>query len=249
MALPFETGTGWSDATALGLVILQADETIEQEFRLLMAPNQFSLYHTRVPSGDEVTGKTLARMEVEIPMAVGLLPVAANLDVVGYACTSGAAVIGEGRVGELIQSVRPGVTTTNPLTAVKAALQTLGVRRLGFLTPYVEEVSFSLRQRLEAGGVEVTTFGSFEQSKEALVARITPASILEAIIQVGQGIDCQGVFVACTNLRTLDILAEAEGRLGKPVISSTQALAWHMAQLAGQPIHPTGSGILFDKKL
>ncbi len=246
MALDFETGQGWGDATALGLVILQADETIEVEFRQLMAPELFTLYHSRVPSGVEVTGETLARMEAEIPTAVGLFPAGANLDVVGYACTSGAAVIGEDRVGELIQSIHPGVAATNPLTAVKAALRALGVRRIGFLTPYVAEVSLTMRGRLEDDGVAITEFGSFEQSEEALVARITPASILEAIVQVGAGPDCEGIFVACTNLRTLDILAEAEARLNKPVISSTQALAWHMACLAGRPLQPAGRGRLFD---
>ncbi|MBT3533773.1 MAG: Asp/Glu racemase [Rhodospirillaceae bacterium] len=246
MALDFETGPGWGDATTLGLVILQADETIEQEFRQLMTPEQFSLYHSRIPSGLEVTGETLAEMEAALPAAVDLLPVGAKLDVIGYACTSAAAVIGEDRVGEIIRAVRPGVATTNPLTAVKAALKALGVRRLGFLTPYVAEVSQAMRRRLEDNGIEIAAFGSFEQSEEALVARITPPSILEAIVQIGQGADCDGVFAACTNLRTLDILAEAESRLQKPVVSSNQALAWHMAQLAGRPLNVTGRGRLLE---
>ncbi|MBT5048243.1 MAG: Asp/Glu racemase, partial [Rhodospirillaceae bacterium] len=159
MALDFETGPGWGDATTLGLVILQADETIEQEFRQLMTPEQFSLYHSRIPSGLEVTGETLAEMEAALPAAVDLLPVGAKLDVIGYACTSAAAVIGEDRVGEIIRAVRPGVATTNPLTAVKAALKALGVRRLGFLTPYVAEVSQAMRRRLEDNGIEIAAFG------------------------------------------------------------------------------------------
>ncbi len=246
MALSFETGQGWGDACALGLIVLQADETIEQEFRQLMPPERFSLYHTRVPSGLDVTPQTLARMAEDIPTAASLFPGGAKLDVIGYACTSGATVIGEDRVAELVQSVRPGAAVTNPLTAVKAALAALGIRRLGFLTPYILEVSLAMRQRLEDVGIEITTFGSFEQSEEALVARITPASVLEAVIEVGQSAACDGVFVACTNLRTLDIIAEAESRLEKPVITSNQALAWHMARLAGQPNSKLGYGRLFE---
>ena len=245
MAMAFETGHGWGNGPALGLVLLQADETIEVEFRQLMTPEQFTLYHTRVPSGLEVTEETLVQMAGEIPAAVRLFPSAAKLDVVGYACTSGATVIGEDRVHDLVRSVRPGVAVTNPLTAVKAALEALKIERLGFLTPYVADVSQAMRQRLEKAGVTIAAFGSFEQSEEALVARITPASILEAVVELGRDTDCGGVFIACTNLRTLDILAEAESRLGKPVISSTQALAWHMAQLAGHPLRPSGRGRLF----
>lgn len=249
MAINFELGEGWGDRVALGLIILQADETLEQEFRLLFPADVFSLYHSRVPSGLEVTEETLARMADEIPAAVSLLPVKAKLSVIGYACTSGTTVIGEDRVRELVRSVRPGVAVTNPLTAAKAALRTLRIRRLGFLTPYVAEVSKAMRQRLKDDGVEITSFGSFEQGEEATVARISPTSILEAIVEVGQEGDCDGVFVACTNLQTVDILAHAEERLDKPVIASTQALAWHMACLAKQPIHLTERGCLFDARI
>ena len=249
MALEFEIGNGWGDGTALGLVILQADETLEQEFRLLMPAEQYTLYHSRVPSGLEVTEATLARMADEIPTAVSLFPAGADLDVIAYACTSGTTVIGEEKVAELVQSTRPGVAVTNPLTAVKAALKALGVSRVGFLTPYAADVSQAMRRRLEDDGIEIVSFASFEQSEEALVARITPASILAAIVQAGQGDGCEAVFVACTNLQTVNILAAAEDRLGLPVIASTQALAWHMAQLAGRPLRIKDRGRLFETDL
>lgn len=249
MAPEFETGDGWGDRTTLGVVILQADETLEQEFRLLMPPEQYTLYHSRVPSGLEVTEATLARMADDIPAAVSLFPAGANLDVIAYACTSGSTIIGEDRVAQLVQSVRPGVMVTNPLSAVKAALKALGVRRVGFLTPYVADVSSAMRQRLEDDGVEIVSFASFEQSEEALVARIAPGSILAAIVQAGQVAGCEAVFVACTNLQTVDILAAAEDRLGLPVIASTQVLAWHMAQLAGKPLRVKDRGRLFEADL
>jgi len=37
--------------------------------------------------------------------------------------------------------------------------------------------------------------------------------------------------MSCTNLRTLGVIDEVSQALGKPVLSSNQALAWHMAQL------------------
>ena len=49
MAINFELGEGWGDRVALGLIILQADETLEQEFRLLMSSDVFSLYHSLFP--------------------------------------------------------------------------------------------------------------------------------------------------------------------------------------------------------
>ena len=125
----------------------------------------------------------------------------------------------------------------------------LNIRKLGFLTPYVADVSDAMRRALEDDGVEITAFASFEQSEEAKVARIAPHSILDAVVDLGSSPACEAVFISCTNLRTLDVLAAAEKRLGKPVISSNQVLAWHMVQLAGHSSRPEGLGVLFDHDL
>jgi maleate isomerase len=236
-----------------GLIILQADEVIEGEFpRLLSAPlgaGSLYLHYTRVPSGHEVTSESLAEMEAALPAAVRLLPLGAPFDVVAYACTSGATVIGEERVAEIVRAVRPGVAVTNPLTAAKAALTALGVRRLGFVTPYVAEVSSAMRGNLAASGFETVAFGSFEVAAEDVVARMSPESILEAIVSVGEAAACDGVFAACTNLRAAGIIEAAEAQLGKPVITSNQALAWHMLRLSGNEAALPDCGRLFTLPL
>ncbi len=254
--MPFETDAeedGAAVPARLGLILLQTDEVIEAEFRFLLGPEfereGIVLHHSRVPSGQEVTRETLALMEAEIPAAVRLLPKAAAFDVIAYACTSGSTVIGEDRVTEVIRRVRPGVTVSNPLSAAKAALRALNLKRIGFVTPYVAEVSAAMRDNLAKAGFETVSFGSFEEVEDGVVARMTPGSILEAVLTVGAVADCDGVFVSCTNLRAAGVLEEAEARLGKPVITSNQALAWHMLRLAGKTASLPGRGRLFTLPL
>jgi len=256
LRLPFETDAeevAAAGGARLGLIVLQTDEVIEAEFRFLLGPaferDGIVLHHSRVPSGQEVTRETLALMEAEIPAAVRLLPKAAAFDVIGYACTSGSTVIGEDRVAEVIRSVRPGVTVSNPLSAAKAALKALDLKRIGFVTPYVAEVSAAMRDNLAEAGFETVSFGSFEEVEDGIVARMTPASILEAVLTVGEASSCDGVFVSCTNLRAAGVLEEAEARLGKPVVSSNQALAWHMLRLAGNSAALPDRGRLFTLPL
>jgi maleate isomerase len=233
----------------LGVILLQTDEVVESEFPAMLGLDGIALHYSRVPSGREVTPETLATMAAALPAAVALLPPGVPFDVIAYACTSGATIIGEARVAETIRSVRPGVATSNPLTAAKAALQALGLRRIGFVTPYVAEVSSAMRDNLAGAGVETVSFGSFEVAEDGVVARMTPASILQAILTVGGAADCEAVFVACTNLRAAGILDAAEARLGKPVVSSNQALAWHMLRLAGDATPRAGYGRLFTLPL
>lgn len=253
MRLDYDSDEGRAGRARFGLIVLQVDETIEDEFPRLAGGEGIAVHVTRVASGAEVTEATLSAMEAEIPAAAGLLPPGADFDVIGYACTSGATIIGAANVVRAVRAARPGpgagsfadTRVTDPLTAVKAACGALGVQRLGFVTPYVAAVSAAMRASLEADGLEIAAFGSFEQAEERRVARITRDSIRRAVEQVAAAAPCDAVFVSCTNARTLEIIEPAEARLGLPVISSTQALAWHMLRLAGIDDRPPRGGALF----
>lgn len=218
----------------VGLILLQADEVLENEIRMLMHAPDLPLYHTRVTSAADVTPETLAAMEAEIPAATKMLPPAADIGIVAYCCTSGSVVIGEDNVAAAVHSVRPGVRVTNPIAAVKARLKDHDAKRIGLLTPYEPSVSTAMSDHLKDNGFEITSFAAFGEKEEAKVTRISRASILDAVESIGSGDQCDAVFASCTNLRTADILEEASKRIGKPVISSNSALAWHIEKLLAE---------------
>lgn len=245
MKLPFDTDAGIGTRANLGVIVLSTDETLEAEFARMMALEGVALYHSRIPMVAEIRPDTLQQMEQDLPAAARLLPGSLSFDVIGYGCTSAATVIGPDGVARAIQSVFPQAKVTDPLTALIAAAKALSVRRLGFITPYVPEVSDRMRHRLEQAGLEIVAFGSFEEGDDRVVARITPASIEAAITAVAAKAACDAILVSCTNLRCLDILARAEARIGIPVLSSNQALAWHMLRLAGVDDRHETCGRLF----
>ncbi|MCB1460860.1 MAG: aspartate/glutamate racemase family protein [Nitratireductor sp.] len=233
-------------ATArLGLIVLQVDETIEGDFRRLL-PAEVELFVSRVPSGLEVTRETLGEMEGHLPQAASLLPQSATFDSIGYGCTSGTSVIGTARVGELVHQGVATRSVTEPVSALIAACQHLGVARIGFLSPYVAEVSLGLRNVLAESGIDTPAFASFNVAEEAKVARISPASTANGAARLCEEAGVDAVFLSCTNLRTLDILAGLERRVGRPVLSSNQVLAWHMMRLAGIDSGIPGFGRLFE---
>jgi maleate isomerase len=82
---------------------------------------------------------------------------------------------------------------------------------------------------------------SFGEEVEARVARIDPRSTAEAARALAWRGGMDALFLSCTNLRTYDILPALQAELGLPVLSSNQALAWHMARLAGIPCDRSGS--------
>lgn len=246
--LDFATDDGLGDRARIGLIVLQTDQTIEHEFSELFDRNLgIALYSARIPNAMDVSPETLRQMEQDLPRTAALLPPEFEFDVVGYACTSGATMIGEDRVDTLIHKVHPNAQTSNPITAVKAALGALGLKRIALVTPYPVDVTLGMQANLQRAGFQTNAVASFNQSDDFTVARISSDSILKAVLQIGARDNCDGVFVSCTSLRALQIITKAEEQLGKPVVSSNQALAWHLMRLAGLPDVPANSGQLFKR--
>lgn len=227
----------------LGLIVLQVDETIEQDFRRLLAA-ETALHVTRIASGAELTPESIAEMEARLPAAAGLLPPAVRFDAVGYACTSGTTLIGAERVATLVGDACKTKAVTEPLTASIRAMRMLGARRIGFVSPYVASVAEPMQAAFEAAGLTVPCAVSFGEEVEARVARIEPASVAQAARDVAGGREVDMVFLSCTNLRTLDVIDGLEAELGIPVVSSNLALAWDMARRTGAPVAPSAPGRL-----
>ncbi len=247
--LDFATDKGAGARARLGLLVLESDQTMEWEFRALTDLSGVSVYHARLANDVTVTPETLGRMEAELPVAARLMPGYLGLNALGYGCTSGATIIGEGRVAGIFDRIHPGVPSTNPLTAAKAALRALGVRRLGLLTPYSPDVTAAMQARFIAAGIAVTVVGSFYEESDLVVGKIDPQSILDAAIAVGRSADVDGVFISCTSLRAAGIIDAAERALDKPVTASNHALAWHLLRLAGIDDTREDAGRLFREKL
>ena len=212
----------------LGLIVLQTDETVEPEFSRSFAKVPSPIYVTRIPSGDEVTTKTLSEMENHISGAASLLPKSLSFPVIGYCCTSASSVIGSDKVEKLVQTACNAKMVTNPLRAAIAFAGQKGISKLAMLSPYIGEVNTPLRTAFQQAGLSTDVFGSFGEAEEAKVARISSQSVFDGAVRLGSDPSVEGVFLSCTNLKTYDVIAEIEQHIGKPVFSSNSALAWHM---------------------
>ncbi|WGF89018.1 maleate cis-trans isomerase family protein [Marinivivus vitaminiproducens] len=246
--MAYRTDGGIGARANLGLLVLGIDQTIEDEFRAALPDDGVALYGARLHCDAAITPENLRRMEDRIAPAARLLP-PVDIGVIGFACTSGALVIGEAAVAERVREALPGVAVTDPVTAALAAFRSLGAKRVALLTPYVRAINTSLRDAFQARGLAIPVMGSFNQPDDATVARITPQSIEAAALELGAHEACDAVFVSCTSLRVARIALRIEQRLGKPVTSSNHALAWHMLRLAGIADERPGLGRLFRTPL
>ncbi len=243
MALPYTFAD--DRGPAVGVIVLQTDELVELELNRVMDSHGVRAYISRIPSLPNVTPATLATMGDHMTASAELLPRGAEIKAVAYGCTSGATVVGEDRVTSLVRNAHPDVEVTNPMSALKAACRALGISRIAMVTPYDPSVSDALVATLSGDGITTTDLRSFEQREDALVARIAPQSVLDAVVDAGRG-DCDAVFASCTNLRAFEIVAEAERILDKPVLCSNQVMAWHLLICLGITPESPSDGRLFS---
>lgn len=246
--LDFETDVGFGSRARIGLIVLESDQTIEAEARMLDLEG-VDIYHSRIPNAMDVTPTTLTDMKNRLPAAAAVLPAAFEFDAIGYGCTSAATLIGPEGVAACIHSAHPGVACTNPISAALAAFRALDARRIAVVTPYTAEVTAPIVEFFSAAGLEVTTLGSFLEPSDLVVGRISPASIADGVRAVSGRGECDAAFVSCTSLRLLGAVADLEAELGRPVVSSNMALFWHLLRLAGVDDEQPQFGRLFTRSL
>jgi len=230
---------------AIGLIALATDQVCELDVGSIIQGRR-PLYISRIAFPPEVTVETLGAMREDMTRAASLLLPGGRLDVIAYGCTTGTMVIGEDAVFARLRAARPDARCTTPTTAALAAFAALGMRRIAVLTPYPDAVNRRVYDYLASRGLEIVAFGSFNCATDPQIAAVAPDSIAAAAHALdGHGID--GLFISCTALRAASVVERLEAELGKPVVASNQAMAWHALRLCGDTAPVAGFGRLLRR--
>lgn len=225
----------------LGTIVLATDLTLERDLTALM-PQNVALHVTRIGFKNPTTPENLRAMTPDLAHAADLLLPGLALGAIGFGCTSGGVVIGDAQIAQAIGTMRPGVPVTAPAQAAIAGLVALGARKISILTPYLAQTSAPVLDYFRAAGLEVVRAYGLGLADDRDIARIAPDAIRQAVRQADHP-QADALFVSCTAMPVLQMIPELEAQLGKPVLTSNQALGWHMLRLAG--IAPQGPGQLF----
>lgn len=239
-----ELDEGPAPKAAIGLITLANDMTIEPELRAFLPSEGVALYSNRIPLPNIVTVDTLISMRDHIPAVTELIVPYSNIDVVAFGCTSGSMAIGPETVAAKVHESKPDVAVTNPVSAALKGLDALGCKRVALLTPYVDEVNAVVEAYVSSQGFDIVVKGSFKQPGDPQIVRVPPEAILQAGLELGSHQEADALFISCTALRVSSVIENLEQRLGKPVVTSNQALAWDCLRLAGCDTKVPGYGRL-----
>ncbi len=240
--LNFERPHAWK---RMGLIALATDLTSERDFAKLMPHDQVGVYTTRVAYQNPTTPENLRHMAPRLTAAAALILPGEPLDVICYSCTAASVVIGDQAVTEAIHAARPGVPVVTPSVAARLAFAALGVRKISILTPYLVETSQPMATYFTEHGMDIQRFECLGLDDDRMMARLSRQDIIEAACRVDVP-ESEALFISCTGVPAVAVIAEIEKRIGKPVVTSNQASAWAMLHYAGLNHKPVGYGQLFD---
>lgn len=213
----------------LGLIVPSSNTTAESEFGV-MTPLDSTVHAARMPLED-VTADQLDEMADGAERAAELLS-HADIDGVAYACTTGSLLHGTGFDAELELrlSELTGVPAVATALSVTRALAALNVEKLAVVTPYASKLDELEREYLAESGFDVVSMDGRGLVDNTEIGTLTASDAEQHVrSSLSDGPDVDGVFISCTNYRSLSALASLEEHLGVPVISSNAATMWDLS--------------------
>lgn len=209
----------------IGLIVPSNNTVVEQEFRRIL-PEGITSYATRMRN----TKADVNDLEVMVTHAArGADELStAEVDVIAFACTAGSLLHGiewERMLRRTLEKASGGVPCITTSQAVTDAFGHLGLRRIVVATPYIDELNQAETRFFEAGGFEVLDIRGLGIRRAADLGRCYPKDAMDLALRLPFE-KADGIFISCTNFRSIDILSELEERTGKPALSSNLATLW-----------------------
>jgi maleate isomerase len=152
-------------------------------------------------------------------------------DLVIYGCTAAGFLGGPPSNERMVERLRErtGAVVVSTAGAMIRVLRDASVAETAVVTPYLEPVNDGLRSYLETSGIKVETLNSFLCKTTAELGAIIEDQVLELARRTVTP-RSKSLFIACSQLPTLNAVAELRAELGIPVWSSIQATAWAGAE-------------------
>ena len=228
----------------IGLIIPSVNSMSEPQFNHF-APPGLAVHVARARVAGQWK-RPLPVMADEIATSAKLLSDVAP-DLIVFHCTDTSMTQGpqgEGRILDIVTEAT-GIEAVATSRLVLEALQTLGLKRLVLLTPYVSNKA--VIDYLTATG-HVVVHDVALSLKPLEFVKVTPSDWVELAHQHDRP-DADGIFLSCTNTTQIEAIADIERTLGKPVVNSNQAVLWGCvkrlrSQLAPLPAMPQLGGLM-----
>lgn len=153
---------------------------------------------------------------------------------------------GAAKFEALMKDLSGGLDITTGAQAVNAALEKLGAKSIGIITPYQTVGDQQVVAYMTECGYKVKAIHGLKCPTAKAIADVSSETLKEAFRKV-DGPEVEALVQAGTNLFCAKVAAEMEEELGKPVIAINTATVWHAYRTHQIHDQMTGFGCLLEK--
>ncbi|WP_046866680.1 maleate cis-trans isomerase family protein [Microvirga massiliensis] len=229
----------------LGIIVPANNSTLEPEIWSQM-PEDTAAYATRILARGDLTAQAVKLMETNVERAVDELT-ATVVDVIAYADMVTTFIMdadwNDRRAREI--SAQAGVPVYTCWTALRAALQQLGVRSFALGTPYPNGIHATCRPFFEKAGFSVTADATLNILAMTDVPKVKPDAVRALVADMSLA-KAEAIVLLATDLPTFSVIAALEDETGLPVLTSNQTLLWHGLRLCKNTARLKSLGRLFQ---
>lgn len=207
-----------------------------------MLPEGVAVYVNRLPLVGSSEAELLAMAE-NVEGAARLLA-HARVAFIAFNCTAVSTFSSEMEADIKRRiSEATGLRALATSEALVAALRALGARRIVLVSPYLQAVNDREVAFLEGHGFEVLSETGLGLNTNTEMAALPPEVWID-LAQRRRDARADAYLVSCTAVRSAEVIDELERELGRPVVTSNQALVWHCLRAAGLEESVEGYGAL-----
>jgi len=231
---------GWR--MRLGMLLPSSNLVAEPEIPAML-PEGVSLHTTRLKLAGSTRPELLAMTE-KVEEGAQLLADAAA-DLIAFHCTAVSTFDPEMEIGlkRRIEKAT-GKPATATSEALVAAFRALGARRIVLISPYTKAINEREVAYFAHHQVTVLRERGLALAGGQEFAAVEPGAWYRLAVE-NRLPEADAYFLSCTTIRATPVIATLERDLGKPVVTSNQALVWHSLRLGGVRDQFDGFGTLF----
>lgn len=244
-----EERSRWS--ARIGVIYIASSLSLEKEWHMAL-PDDVSFHTARISIAEDSAKKEDVWNMVNSDKVEELARQLASceVDVIAFGCTAGSFLGGPGwdeKLAKRISDAAGGIPATTTSTGLLQALRATGCKKINMATPYEENVSAEEKKFVEAMGVTVANMTCEQCALDNDILRVSPQRYAEVILNMYEKTpDVDGVFISCTNSRSIEIIDVLEEKLGIPILSSNQVTLFSALKEIGYHGPVNGYGRLFD---
>ncbi len=168
---------------------------------------------------------------------------------IGYSSTTTGYAIGYRAEAELLDGLerRWNVPAASTSAAAVTALQVMGIERLGLIHPpwFEDEMNALGAAYFRDEGFDVVAGQSADLPNDP--RRIEPDDVVRWISNNASDA-AEAFFLGGNGFRAVSAIAQLERNLGRPVLTSNQALLWSLLGKTGLDVNVSGYGSLFERR-